>query len=533
MTKSLFHLRQFRLLLLVLLCALFSLPLSAQKAYVEKSKDETTLTFYYDNNRSSRNGKTWGIDENIYNFFGSRVSAWAGTYYSPNEVVTKVVFDASFQNFHPTTTNSWFYNLKALTTIEGLENLNTSAVTDMSEMFRGCSGLTSLNLSKFNTSAVTDMGEMFYGCSGLKSLNLSNFNTSAVTKTNYMFSGCSSLTELNVSNFNTSAVTDMRSMFSGCSDLRSLNLSNFNTAAVTNMSGMFRSCSGLTVLNLSNFNTSTVTDMSSMFSGCSSLTELNVSNFNTSAVTNMYSMFSGCSGLTALNLSNFNTSTVTDMSSMFSRCSGLKTIFNTNTWRCKKSQDMFEGCIQLKGAVKYDASKLNVTMANPTTGYFTDPNRKVEAYVLQSEDQHTLTFYYDNNRKLCSGKTWDINRPDWAGTDAAPSYVVTNVVFDASFKNFLPTTTRDWFYDLSALTTIEGIENLNTSVVTDMSVMFWGCSRLTSLNIPSIFVTLEVLKLERFRDVKREQSLNIAAISVTAEVLRFSIPSIVVSAERS
>jgi hypothetical protein len=72
---------------------------------------------------------------------------------------------------------------------------------------------------------------------------------------------------------------------------------------------------------------------------------------------------------------------------MFSGCSSLKTIFNTDTWRCDNSQNMFYDCTQLKGVVKYDASKLDVTMANPTTGYFTDPNRKVEAYVLQSEDQ--------------------------------------------------------------------------------------------------------------------------------------------------
>ena len=465
MTKELFHLRQFRLLLLVLLCALFSLPLSAQEAYVEKSKDETTLTFYYDNNRSSRNGKTWGIDENIYNFFGSRVSAWAGTYYSPNKVVTKVVFDASFQNFHPTTTNSWFYNLKALTTIEGLENLTSSAVTDMGEMFSGCSSLTSLNVSNFNTSAVTDMRSMFSGCSDLRSLNLSNFNTSAVTA--------------------------MSEMFYGCSGLKELNLSNFNTAAVTNMSGMFRSCSGLTVLNLSNFNTSKVTDMSSMFSGCS--------------------------GLTALNLSNFNTSKVTNMSSMFWGCFSLKTIFNTNTWRSDNSQNMFYGCAQLKGAVKYDGKKLDATMANPTTGYFADPRPK--AYVLQSEDKQTLTFFYDAKSTLRSGKTWGIDEkekksnftgpvPVWAGAFSFPNGVVTKVVFDTSFKNFRPTTTKDWFYNLSALTTIEGLENLNTSAVTDMREMFSGCSRLKELNL-SNFNTSKVTDMRAmFQNCSSLTSLN-------------------------
>ena len=104
MTKALFHLRQFRLLLLVLLCALFSLPLSAREAYVAESEGGSTLTFYYDNNRSSRNGKTWGIDEKS----SSSKPVWAGTYEHPNGVVTKVVFDDSFKNYRPITTNYWF-----------------------------------------------------------------------------------------------------------------------------------------------------------------------------------------------------------------------------------------------------------------------------------------------------------------------------------------------------------------------------------------------------------------------------------------
>ena len=461
MAKALFHLRQFRLLLLVLLYALFSLPLGARGAYVLQSEDQHTLTFYYDNNRKSHGGKTWDIDEKS----SSSSPVWAGAYYSPNDVVTKVVFDASFKDFRPTTTKSWFYNLKALTTIEGLENLNTSEATNM--------------------------GWMFYGCSSLKELNVSNFNTSKVTAMSALFAGCSGLTSLNVSNFNTSKVTNMSMMFNGCSGLKELNVSNFNTSKVTAMSALFAGCSGLTSLNVSNFNTSAVTSMYEMFRGCSGLTSLNVSKFNTSKVTDMRGMFSYCSGLKELKLSYFNTSEVTDMGGMFSYCYSLKRIFNTKTWRCKQSQDMFKGCNQLTGAVKYNESKVDATMANPTTGYFTDTK---EAYVLQSEDQHTLTFYYDNNRYSRSGKIWDIDEkkyensakneevPAWAGTYGSLNGV-TKVVFDASFKDFRPTTTEHWFYYLSALTTIEDLQNLNTSEVTDMSAMFFHCSSLTSLNL--------------------------------------------------
>ena len=438
MKKAIFHLRQFRLLLLFLLCALFSLPLSAKKAYVVMSKDYSTLTFYYDANRASRSGKTWRIDEKS----DDSIPVWTDRYLG-NHVVTKVVFDTSFKDFRPTTTAGWFFRLSALTTIEGLENLNTSAVTNMKEMFFRCYRLTSLNLSnfntsavtnmsgmfygcslkelnlsKFNTSAVTDMSRMFDGCSGLKELNLSKFNTSSVTDMSGMFKGCSGLKELNVSSFNTSAVKDMSWMFFGCSGLTSLNLSKFNTSAVTGMDLMFEGCSKLTSLNLSNFNTSAVTDMREMFYGCSSLTSLNVSNFNTSKVTYMSEMFRDCSGLTELNLSNFNTSKVIYMSKMFSGCSSLKTIFNTQTWRCEKSQDMFDGCTQLKGAVKYDDEKLDATMANPTTGYFSqklpsaigrvvfEDNNATQIYNLQGKrvnaNQRHLPagFYIVNGKKV-------------------------------------------------------------------------------------------------------------------------------------
>ncbi|MBQ3919953.1 MAG: BspA family leucine-rich repeat surface protein, partial [Oscillospiraceae bacterium] len=150
----------------------------------------------------------------------------------------------------------WFI---ALESIEGLNNLDTSNVTDMSFMFCSCSSLTSLDVSNFNTTNVINMRSMFNGCSGLTSLDVSNFNTTNVTNMRCMFNGCSSLTSLDVSKFNTANVTDMNGMFYGCNSLTSLDLSNFNTANVTDMNGMFDGCSSLTSLDVSKFNTANVT----------------------------------------------------------------------------------------------------------------------------------------------------------------------------------------------------------------------------------------------------------------------------------
>ena len=88
----------------------------------------------------------------------------------------------------------------------------------MSGMFRGCSSLTSLDLSSFNTSSVTGMNNMFANCSSLTSLDLSNFNTSKVSGTYQMFVGCTSLNHLDISNFTFNAITDYKEMFKDVPD---------------------------------------------------------------------------------------------------------------------------------------------------------------------------------------------------------------------------------------------------------------------------------------------------------------------------
>ena len=417
-----------------LICLLLATPLSAQaqnrEAYVSQSEDETTLTFYYDALRSTRTGTTWGIEETKSVMLDGTFPAWAGTSQEVDTTTTRVVFDASFRDFRPTTTAKWFYDCNALKQIEGLEYLNTSEVKDMSRMFWGCSALTSLDLKHFNTQNVTNMECMFRQCSALTSLDLKSFNTQNVTDMSSMFDGCKALITLDLQNFNTQNVTDMYGMFwncaaltsldlqhfntqnvinmclmfDGCAALTSLNLQNFNTQKVTSMCWMFHGCKALTSLDLKhfntqnvvkmwsmfdgcealtsldlqNFNTQNVTDMSRMFSNCSALTSLDLQHFNTQNVTNMRGMFSGCSALTTLNLQNFNTQKVTDMSWMFFACPALTTIYSNTAWRCPKSDDMFFCNPKLKGAVSYDGKNTDVMMANPETGYFTAKPTTVE-----------------------------------------------------------------------------------------------------------------------------------------------------------
>ena len=115
-----------------------------------------------------------------------------------------------------------------------------------------------------------------------------------------------------------------------------------------------------------------------------------------------------------------------------------------------------------------------------------------EAYVAQSADKTTLTFYYDALRATRTGTTWGIGEtvttkndsyPAWAGNDEANNNTATQVVFDVSFREFRPTTTAKWFYGCSKLEQIKNLENINAQNVTDMSLMFGACYRLTALDL--------------------------------------------------
>ena len=90
-------------------------------AYVFRSAEDT-LTFCYDAACATRNGATWEIPEVIE--YLSDVE-WQ------DEAIQKVIIEPSFADYRPTSTVGWFGNLKKLTTIEGLEHLNTSCVTNM------------------------------------------------------------------------------------------------------------------------------------------------------------------------------------------------------------------------------------------------------------------------------------------------------------------------------------------------------------------------------------------------------------------
>ena len=237
------------------------------ESYAVFDEATNTLTFKHDTNKPAG---AFALNE------GENLPGWYkfdDNNHSHNaNIIKKVIFDTSFANARPTSCYNWFYGCTDLTTIEGIEYLNTENVTNMSWMFSECSALTTLDVSNFDTKNVMEMSYMFGSCTKLKTLDVSSFNTQNVTDMNWMFSYCSVLTTLDLSNFDTKNMTDMNGMFSNCSALTTLDLSSFETQNVTDMSRMFKSCSALTTIYASDkFVTTACEEDENMFADCTNL----------------------------------------------------------------------------------------------------------------------------------------------------------------------------------------------------------------------------------------------------------------------
>ena len=93
-------------------CLLCPVSAVALEGYMEYTPEDSTVTYYYDDLRSSRTGFTYDLPKNLYYY----CPGWYNDGY--NTLITHVVFDPSFADYRPISTARWFYFLTNL-------NLNT------------------------------------------------------------------------------------------------------------------------------------------------------------------------------------------------------------------------------------------------------------------------------------------------------------------------------------------------------------------------------------------------------------------------
>ena len=119
-----------------------------------------------------------------------------------------------------------FTNCRNLETLD-VSNWDTSKVTSFVWMFTGCDNLKELDVRNWDTSNVLFMDYMFTGCDLIEALDVSDWNTSKTESTMHMFDGCSSLKSIDISDWDMTAVStskDSDYMFEDCTSLTSLTL---------------------------------------------------------------------------------------------------------------------------------------------------------------------------------------------------------------------------------------------------------------------------------------------------------------------
>ena len=379
--------------------------------------------------------------------------------------------------------------------------------------FRGCSGLTSLNLP----AGITSIGRgAFLGCSGLTSLNLPAgikwIGSSA-------FQGCSGLTSLNLPAG--IAFIDSRA-FSGCSGLMSLNL----PAGITSIgSWAFQGCSGLTSLTLP-AGITVIDDYA--FYGCSGLTSLTLP----ASITRIGGShaFQGCSGLTSIYVCAEKVPEIG--SSAFwgfdaKKCTLYVPMGTRDDYRLSDFRYYFENIVEFE-ATEIDKITINLEKAGTLPDRIASSNKykitnlKIigdingtdlrmiremakgnsidgklcvldlsEAKIVEGGDwyyhENYNDYYYTSNDVIgsyafrgCSGLR-SLNLP--AGITSIGSYAfqgcsgLTSLNLPAGITSI----GRGAFLGCSGLTSL----NLPAGITSIGSYAFEGCKRLTSLNLPA------------------------------------------------
>lgn len=446
----------------------------------------------------------------------------------------------------PKDSSNEFSLFETMTSIDGLNLLNTSEVTDMSNLFRECYRLTALDLSTWDTSNVTNMSALFRQCVDIKSLDLNNWNTSHVTNMfetfrgmnlstlhisnwntsnvknmsymfwycdqirnieismwdmsrveniGHMFYGCKNVGRLDVAGWNTSHIRDMEFAFSYCTNLWSLNVQYWDTSEVTDMGGLFAGCQKLSYLNVEHWNTSKVTSIGAMFSGCKTLERLSLENWDTSKVKDMAGIFKNCKALEVADVSHWDTSNVKYIDSMFKSCGALQVIdvSHFNTAKVTKLNDMFLGCnsVSVLDVSHWDTS--NVTdMSNMFTGC-----KKVAVLDVAGFNTSKVTTMASMFSSCIKANVIDVSHFDTSNvTDMSSMFYHTNAkTLDVSNWNTAKVTTLKQMFSGTNIQEFN-VSTWDVSNVEDLSSMFEYCKYLTKVVVPD-WDTSNVYSIER------------------------------------
>lgn len=387
-------------------------PVIVKSGYAILDSKKNTLTFKYGEKPTGDN--IYDTEDTDYDY--NKPAPWV------SESLKSVVFEKSYSEARPKSTAYWFKNAVYLTSITGIEYLNTSEVTNMNSMFSSCINLKQLDLSHFNTEKVWGMNSLFSQCLSITDFDLSSFNTSNVIDFAYMFNNCVNLVTPGVGSFNTDNAVSMISMFKGCEKLSQVDLRSFNTEKVERIENMFDGCTVLKTIYVGG-------------------------KWSTVKVTNGVDMFKDCTNLVGSAGTTYDSEHV------------------DYTYAHIDGGEANPGYLS-----EYD-ERTDYAIFDSETGTLTFK------YGVKPEGENVYPTIYDmaEYKKIYG---------DGFISPWHPIYKeLKTVIFDESYSIVRPKSLYSWFIGALHLNEINGLEYLNTSEVENMSNLFGDCSSLTELDL--------------------------------------------------
>ena len=347
--------------------------------------------------------------------------------------------------------NGVFKNLKNITSINGLDKLDTSQVTSMQQMFASCPKLIELDLSSFSTDKVTNYTGLFVNDTNLTSINLSNFTIADDAK--------------------------MLIMFRFCSNLKKLVLgSGFKIPEIKGKPDSFLPDLG-TWVNMG-------VDEGSPAKGTNKWSSADLmTKYQGSTDHDTYVCFANLGGNVTVHYQDEDGKQLVDQ--------------NGKQIPDEKLFGNISDPVSVDTSKEIAGYKFKENKNSDITAFTSDPQDITLVYSKSKTDNtwEGVPFTF-NNGVLSLGekdKTYTINNSD--NKDISISQNVNGITvdditeIDINAPIAILGSAQRLFCKLSNLVSIKGLKNLNTSQVTDMTKMFFGCTKIVSLDLSSFDTT--------------------------------------------
>lgn len=306
--------------------------------------------------------------------------------------------------------------------------------------------------------------------------------------------------------------------FGGCTKLESISIEGWSIPNATGITGLtVYSTTALKTVSFKNVSLPKCTQLGYTFEEHKNLTTVNLSGCKMPSMTNTKWMFYGCEKLVSVDLTNADFSGVTDASYMFSSCKSLKTVTATG---CKltsltNASSMFNNCTSL---VNLSLSGSRNTVVTDLSAMFSGcTSLKTTALGWGISNVQTMRSMFSNCKAM---ETRDFS--GWGTlsrlTDVSLMFSGCTSLRSVTFTGLTTgrlTSVNGMFQDCSSLESVD-IAHFDVSGCTTISKPFYGCSKLATLDLHGWNLASCTQLVEPFYGCNALATLDVSGWTTTA-----------------